>query len=770
MARESQYVQVEKRKLELSNLSKILYPDEDISKAEIIKYYLTLAPTILTHLKGRPLSLVRFPDGIFGETFFQKNKPDWAPEWLEHVALGSDKKKDYIIASEAASLAWLANLACLEIHQMHSKRPNYEFPDYIVYDIDPPEEYDFTNVVKLAIELKSHIENYGYTVFVKTTGGKGVHLLTPILPKWTFEEAFQAAREIVRPFVEKTKESTLHIKKKARRGRVLIDIYRNRSGQTIIGPYSLRGSEGAPVSMPLHWDELMEVIDPKVYNISNASEKVLNEGDAWEAFASYAVSLHSERETSITVDLAKSPRRKTPEQLEEYEKKRDFEKTPEPSGLYKGGDNTGFVIHRHHASHLHYDLRLEQDGVLRSWAVPRGLPPRPGIKRLAVATEDHPMKYITFEGEIPRGEYGGGKMWIYANGKYAITKTKKDGFYFTLSSKQVNGEYRIHLMKDSEWLLERVDQPQIDYTNHTIKPMLAGSSKEVPTGDNLSYEMKWDGIRVLVAVDESEINIWSRNHKNLNKQFPELMIRDKAFRANSALFDGEIVCFDKEGKPDFKTIIHRMQRTGDIEIQRAMKKFPAYCYLFDCLYLDGRALINEPLYLRREWLNDSVRRETPYRISQSLTDGPEFFEAVQERGLEGIMAKGTNSKYYPGKRSDSWMKVKVRSTADAFIIGYTVGEGNRKNAFGALHLADWNDDKLVYRGKVGTGFTDKDLQEIWAILKGMSAIKKPIDETILDEKKTTWIKAVLKCEIEFASLTKNGTYREPVFVKFRPDV
>ncbi|MEM7110132.1 MAG: non-homologous end-joining DNA ligase [Bacteroidota bacterium] len=768
VAKQSQFVQVEKRKLELSNLTKLLYTDTEISKAEIIHYYLSLAPTILTHVKGRPLSLVRYPDGVGGETFFQKNRPEWAPDWLEHIELGGDKKKDYMLATEAASLVWLANLACLEVHQMHSKRPNFDSPDYIVYDLDPPEGYDFQGVVNLAIALKEHIENYGYSVFVKTTGGKGVHLLTPILPKWSFEEVFQTARIVARAFVEKWVETTLHIKKEARKGRVLIDIYRNRSGQTIIAPYSLRGTDEAPVSMPLRWDELVKVVDPKIYCISNVKERVLTAGDAWEGFASYAVPIHTDRKNQSMVSLSANPKRKTPEQLDDYEKKRDFKKTPEPSGLFQGGDDSGFVVHRHHASHLHYDLRLEESGVLKSWAVPRGLPPKPGIKRLAVATEDHPMKYITFEGEIPKSEYGGGKMWIYANGKYTITKKKKDGFYFTLSSKQVNGEYRMHLMKDKEWLLERVDHPQTDYTTATVAPMLAGSARKVPLGTNYSYEMKWDGIRVFIVIDEGEINIWSRNHKNLNQQFPELMVRDKAFRANSGLFDGEIVCFDKDGKPDFKAVIHRMQRTSEMEIERVLKSYPAYCYLFDCLYLDGRALINEPLSRRREWLNDSVRRDTPYRISQPISEGPEFFEAVKQQDLEGIIAKDNNSKYYPGKRSESWIKVKVRNTADAYIIGYTLGVGNRENTFGALHLGNLDGDKIVYRGKVGTGFTDNGLEEVWIELKDIPSINKPIQESVLNEKKSRWIAPLLTCEIEYASITKNNTFREPVFIRLLP--
>ncbi|MGH2574290.1 MAG: non-homologous end-joining DNA ligase, partial [Ignavibacteria bacterium] len=230
MPRTSQIVKVGKRKVELSNLKKMLYPDEHIVKAEVIEYYLKIAPTILMHIKGRPLSLVRYPDGIKGERFFQKNRPDWAPDWIEYVELGKEDKKDYILATEEASLVWLANLACLELHQMHSRKSHFDKPDYIVFDLDPPEGYKFERVVETALELKPHLENYGYTPFIKTTGGKGVHILTPIEPKWDFHKVFETAQEIIKPFVEKrSKDLTLHIKKEARKGRLLIDIYRIRT-------------------------------------------------------------------------------------------------------------------------------------------------------------------------------------------------------------------------------------------------------------------------------------------------------------------------------------------------------------------------------------------------------------------------------------------------------------------------------------------------------------------------------------------------------------
>lgn len=773
MAKKSQWTLVGKRKLELSNLEKVLFPKDGYTKAEVIEYYLKIAPTLLQHVKGRALTLIRFPDGITGESFYQKNRPDWAPDWLEFVKLGKEEKKDYIIATEPASLVWLANLAALEIHQLHSRKPDFEHPDYMVFDLDPPEGYDFTKVASLSLELKAYIETFGYTCFAKTTGGKGIHICCPLEPRWDFHTVFEAAQAIAVPFTDRnSKETTLHIKKEARKGRVLIDIFRIRSGQSIVSPYSIRGRDGAPVSMPLSWGEIEVLKSPLAYNITNAVDKVVQDGDAWEGMDAYAVELHTHRKTKVTKakTLPANKKHKTPEQLESYEKKRDFRKTPEPEARILEGSGTSFVVHRHHASHLHYDLRLEQDGVLKSWAVPRGLPPHPGVKRLAVQTEDHPMKYLTFDGEIPKGQYGAGEMWIYALGKYQITKEKKDGFYFRLSSREVSGEYRIYKIKAKEWLLERVDTPQVNFLQDPIEPMLSGSADVPPTGDNYLHEIKWDGIRALITLEDGQVRIRSRNQNEITKQFPELTVADKSFRATCGLFDAEIVCLDKSGKADFKKVIHRLMSTGETSIQKSVKTSPAYCYIFDCLYMDGRSLINEPLEKRREWLKDAIKSDTPYRISEAVEDGNALFEAAREHQLEGIISKERSGKYLPGKRSDSWLKVKVRNTRECVILGYNPGNGDRSTTFGGLHIAERVGDKLIYRGKVGSGFDDATLKEVFKEIKALKEIKKPISDKVMDEKISKWIEPALIAEINFSMITKDNQFREPVFVRLRPDL
>src|SRR6267378_551290 len=309
-SRTSQIAQVGKRKIELSNLQKVLYPDDHITKAQLIEYYVKIAPTILAHVKGRPLSLVRYPDGINGESFFQKQRPDWAPDWIEHVTLG-EEKKDYVIATEDASLVWLANLACIELHQMHSRAPHFDKPDYVVYDLDPPENFQFKQVAELALEFKKHLESFGYHPFVKTTGRKGLHVLTPIEPKWEFGKAFEAAKAVAQPFVDSRASSlTLQIKKENRKGKVLLDIYRNRQSQTIVAAYSVRGLPGAPVSTPLHWEELDSIESPKAFDLHSVPQRVMQNGDPWEAIAAYATPIHTERKGTKSSAPLDEPRAK----------------------------------------------------------------------------------------------------------------------------------------------------------------------------------------------------------------------------------------------------------------------------------------------------------------------------------------------------------------------------------------------------------------------------------------------------------------------------
>lgn len=777
MSSKKEWVSVGDRKIRVSNLQKVLFEREGITKAEVIQYYLKLAPVMLRHIGGRPLTLVRYPDGLSGNRIYQKNKADWTPGWIDSVRMGNEKNTDYIVAREQATLAWLANLAAIELHQMPIRQPHMEHPDVMVFDLDPPDSCDFGRVGDVALELREHLQNYGYHPFVKTSGKKGLHLFVPLRPAHPVKDVFNASKEVAASFVnEHARKTTLHLKKSARKGRMLIDIYRNREQQTTAAPYSLRAVAGAPVSMPLRWEEVEQLEGADAWRMRDVMRKVERDGDIWEGIRRKAKPIHTRAKGGEGKNENEPPaqHKDGPTKLKAYEEKRDFEKTREPMPQKgdedQGGSSNRFVIHRHHASRLHYDLRLERKGVLQSWAVPKGLPPRPGIKRLAVKTEDHPVAYLDFEGTIPQQEYGGGRMWIYARGHYRMAGNKERSLKFSLQSSALSGAFHLYRTGDEKWMLERTDKPPADWLNDPIEPMHGQRVEEPPRGD-YAYEVKWDGIRALITLQGDEVRIRTRNGQEVTDRFPELQ-QPRALRATNALLDGEIVCLDAEGKPDFQKVIHRLQRSppaGD-----AMRRStPVHCYLFDCLYLDGRPLVKEPLMRRTQWLEDIVRTgiKSPYRLSEQVDDGHALFRAVEEQGLEGIMAKKRGSGYHPGKRSNLWLKVKTGHTADCSVIGFTRGRGDRSNYFGALHLAErMPEGDLQYRGKVGTGFDESTLREISELLKSQEDIDKPVTGPVADENDTTWIEPGIMIEVSYARRTDNGLFREAVFQRLRPDL
>jgi len=301
--------------------------------------------------------------------------------------------------------------------------------------------------------------------------------------------------------------------------------------------------------------------------------------------------------------------------------------------------------------------------------------------------------------------------------------------------------------------------------------MLSDTRDKPPKGDDYIYEIKWDGIRALISLDEGEIKILTRKGNDVTKQFPELLIAAKGFRATCGLFDAEIVSLGKTGKPEFKKVISRLTSSGTA-IEKLSKTNPVNCYIFDCLYLDGRSLINEPLLKRKEWLTDAIKQgDSPYRISEFMEDGSSLFEAAREHELEGITAKKKDGRYLNGKRSDLWLKIKIRQSCECVIIGYTPGKGDRGQTFGALQIAELVKDQLHYRGKVGTGFDDATMKEIFKALKGIDSIKKPtVTGKIVDEKVSIWLQPQLIAEISYARITPDKMFREPVFLRLRPDL
>jgi len=398
-------VEIEDQKVKITNLQKLIYPDVSIIKAEIIKYYLEIAPYLLKYISNRPLTLIRFPDGIGVKKFYTKNKPSWTPKWMPYTKLPWDEENDYLFCNKTAHCVWLANLAALELHIMNSQISNIEKPDHFVIDLDPPEKQSFAIVKELALTLKSFLEKKGLPTFAKLSGGKGIHIVVPIKANQAYEPVIENIKKLMKEFIVQNPSTTLHVHKDKRKNKILLDIYRNHPGNTTIAPYSLRGKPGAPVSMPLPWQEIEKADSAQIYNLKNSLVYLNENGDAWENINDEAIDFTVGKQLPVK------------KSLKQYDKKRDFNKTKEPVSDVNENINDKFVLHFHDASNLHYDLRLGVDGVLKSWAIPKGLPFQDKVKRLAIQTEDHPAKYFNFEGEIPKEEYGGGRMWIFDQGE-----------------------------------------------------------------------------------------------------------------------------------------------------------------------------------------------------------------------------------------------------------------------------------------------------------------------------------------------------------------
>jgi bifunctional non-homologous end joining protein LigD len=521
--------------------------------------------------------------------------------------------------------------------------------------------------------------------------------------------------------------------------------------------------------------------------------------------------------------------------LKEYKKKRSFSATPEPEGGKPSGKVLQFVVQKHAASHLHYDFRLEMEGVLKSWAIPKGPSLNPADKRLAMQVEDHPFGYKDFEGIIPAGNYGAGTVMVWDEGTYEPlgetegTKVEQDrilrkelragSLKFRLNGKKLKGEFALVRTRgrgDNSWLLIKhrdrfaSDKPVIEkdksVVSHKTLEQIAGNprakqwksdreekaeialpitGRKAPMPRDLSpmlatlvdkpfdkagwsYEIKWDGYRALGYLKKGKVELRSRNNKSFEKYYPVY----EAFKEwkIDALVDGELVVLNEKGQSNFSELQNwRSEADGSL-----------IYYLFDLLWLEGRDLTGLPLSERRTLLQSVVPAEGIIRYSESFeTSGTEFFATAQKMGLEGIMAKKTDSYYTPGIRTKEWLKIKTASRQEVVIGGYTRNEGTAK-LFSSLLVGVFEKGRLQYTGKIGTGFTEKMQKEMMRQFRPLVQKACPFDtEPDINkpsrfrpdplEAKATWLKPVLVGEVAFREMTEDGVMRHPSFEGMRED-
>ena len=465
-------------------------------------------------------------------------------------------------------------------------------------------------------------------------------------------------------------------------------------------------------------------------------------------------------------------------ELRTYRRMRDKAATPEPFGAAKRRPRKSkqrFVIQEHHATALHWDFRLERDGVLVSWAVPKGLPVEPAQNHLAVHTEDHPLDYYDFEGEIPKGQYGGGKVVLWDQGTYDVEEWEDRKVKVVLHGKRVEGEYVLFQTGGKNWMIRRMSPPaDTAYAPmpKRLVPMLATTASALPDHpEKWSFEFKWDGVRAIVYVDGGRATAQSRNLLDITGSYPELAELGKAMGSTRAVLDGELVVFDSQGRSDFGLLQQRMKLTGEA-VRRAAKSYPVVYLVFDLLWLDGHDVTGLPYRERRALLealdlNGPSWQTPPYFPGE----GDAVRAASIERGFEGIMAKRLDGTYAPGKRVDHWRKVKNVRRQEMVVGGWTKGEGARAGHLGSLLVGYYDDSGLRYAGHVGTGFTQQTLRDLEKTLKPLARKDSPFADTVPTAyaKKSTYVEPTLVAEVEFTEWTRDGKLRHPSYKGLRYD-
>lgn len=794
--REAQWVSVDGHRIQLTHLDKVLYPDTGTTKAEVLAYYAAVAEHLLPHVADRPATRKRWVHGVGTAAapeagFFQKDLGASAPSWVRRRPIEhSDHTNEYPLIDDLATLTWLAQLGALELHvpqwrfdRAGDRRP----PDRLVLDLDPGEGVSLPECAAVARLARSVLVDMGLDPVPVTSGSKGIHLYAALDGRQSSPEVSLVAHELARALeADEPGLVVSEMAKRRRAGRVFVDWSQNNGSKTTIAPFSLRGRLRPTVAAPRRWAELD---DPDLSQLEyrDVLER-LAEGDP------DPLAVLGDARPSITIRPSEHEDR-----LAEYRRKRDAARTPEPvpadaPAPRPTGTAPAFVIQRHDARKLHHDFRLEHDGVLVSWALPKGVPADSDSNHLAVPTEDHPMEYGSFEGTIPPGEYGAGEVSIWDAGTYELEKWRDDEVIVTLHGEaggRLGGPVRFALIRTGggerdapTWLIHRMrapgeaPPPTTQRPRRPPAPMLASPAAPDDLVDDgtWAFEMKWDGIRAIASIDgeSGRVRLTSRNGKDLTNAYPEVVEElGSALGGRAAVLDGEIVASGSDGRPDFSRLQRRMQLTTERDIERERARTPVRLLLFDLLDLDAEDRTDLPYLERRTLLEDAVTGgpvvQVPPRIDGTLVDALAVSRGL---GLEGVVAKELDGRYREGRRSSTWVKFKHERMQEVVIAGWRPGRGGRTGGIGSLLLGvPGPDGRLHYAGRVGSGFTDRELA---ATARRFEQLARPTTELLdvpsADARDARWLEPSLIGEVRFSEWTPEGRLRHPVWRGWRPEL
>jgi DNA ligase D-like protein (predicted ligase)/DNA ligase D-like protein (predicted polymerase)/DNA ligase D-like protein (predicted 3'-phosphoesterase) len=734
-------------RVRLTNADKVLYPATGTTKQDIFDYYAEIAEVMVPHVAGRPATRKRWPNGVQQPAFFEKQLASSAPGWLNRGTITHKSgATTYPIIDTQEGLAWIAQQAALEVHV-----PQWRFiggdpgpATRLVFDLDPGEGVTMRQLCEVARAVRDLMSDIGLTAFPLTSGSKGLHLYAPLDQPVSSRGASVLAKRVAQQLEQAMpKLVTSTMTKRVRDGKVFLDWSQNSSAKTTIAPYSLRGREHPTVAAPRSWDELDDP-DIRQLRYDEVLARVGADGD-----------LLARLDEVIP----------TGDKLSTYRSMRDSAKTPEPVPNMKpaAGNNDTFVIQEHHARRLHYDFRLERDGVLVSWAVPKNLPDTPAVNHLAVHTEDHPLEYATFSGDIPRGEYGGGKVIVWDAGTYETEKFRDSGEHgeviVTLHGARITGRYALIQTDGKNWLAHRTKE-QPTPTPSDLAPMLAthGSVAKF-TAAQWAFEGKWDGYRLLVDADHGSVLLRTRSGRDVTGEYPQLEAVAAELADHHVLLDGEVVALDESGVPSFGEMQNRVRATR-IEF-----------WAFDLLSVDGRSLLKAK-YRDRRRLLETLAEGTELIVPPLVSgDGAEALEHSRAQRWEGVVAKKWDSTYQPGRRSASWIKDKHWNTQEIVIGGWRQGEGGRSSGIGALLMGIPGVNGLDFVGRVGTGFSEKELTKLKKLLAPLETDESPFNARLsaLDGRGVTFVEPTLVGEARFSEWTSDGRLRQPSWRGLRPD-
>jgi bifunctional non-homologous end joining protein LigD len=465
--------------------------------------------------------------------------------------------------------------------------------------------------------------------------------------------------------------------------------------------------------------------------------------------------------------------------LTDYRRKRRADRTPEPipaPGGPRPPDGHRFVVQEHHARALHWDFRLERDGVLVSWAVPKGVPQDTKRNHLAVQTEDHPLEYADFHGTIARGEYGGGNVSIWDRGTYEVQKWSAGEVVVTLAGERTRGRFALIHTDGKNWIMHRMDAPaRPDWqAPQYVAPMLATPGVLPPKTEDKqwAYEMKWDGVRAICVVDGGRITLWSRNDRDVTVSYPELRDLGAQLGTTQAVLDGEIVILDEHKRSSFARLQRRMHVANAAEARRLADQDPVVYLIFDLLHLDGRSLVELGYQDRREILDGLALGGAHWQTPPALRRGGAAAVRVsQQQGQEGVIAKRRSSRYRPGRRSPDWVKIKNIRTQEVVVGGWRAGQGRRAGTVGSLLLGLPDAEGLAYIGNVGTGFTEEILADLLGRLQRSARKTSPFAAALPTAvaRDARWVTPRLVGEVTFTEWTGDGRLRHPSWRGLRPD-